>query len=550
MTEAYHAEGDFADAVGCSEDAECAAAVPFLSSADRTQEEEDIHDDEELVHDRPRAFTALAQEEQPDERPTAFTAPAQFSASTASAADFGGAAPDSASSTDIVFSTSSSSSSAWTPIAPSATTEAEDSAGTSSDTAAAATTATAPFAVPRSSATATARETVSGRLVFQMLRARGPNGVEGFRGPRARRLVTQLRQHIIMGFVCSTLGIAAVAWLFARGTNALASAQGDNCKGPLRDWLMSYLLLQVIGPICMPLAVGVRRLCPYLGRVLLQIVGPGSAIILLGWCIAAVAYVRAPDSCPSLLGVPSEALAVQSLSVLLLIAASTSLLSAQPIIGRLDDILARSSSASEHAALIAVVPDDDVPPPDECPICLGCYEEEDPEDGGPIDAPISVCKPISAAASTGRVGEFDNSPGGCEAGEAGGAETTEESDGTDGAVYWKQRRTLRNGPRWRQLDCGHRFHETCLFEWLRKAKRCPLCRGLVSRGARRHPDGRGGASPSLIAPVSGVAAARSGFAARRGVSFSISATPILTIAADALAGYTGSTSVNAPAAVG
>lgn len=32
------------------------------------------------------------------------------------------------------------------------------------------------------------------------------------------------------------------------------------------------------------------------------------------------------------------------------------------------------------------------------------------------------------------------------------------------------------GGRWRRLRCGHGFHERCLLEWLRRARRCPLCR--------------------------------------------------------------------------
>jgi len=33
-----------------------------------------------------------------------------------------------------------------------------------------------------------------------------------------------------------------------------------------------------------------------------------------------------------------------------------------------------------------------------------------------------------------------------------------------------------DGVSWRQLRCGHRFHEPCLLEWLGKANKCPICR--------------------------------------------------------------------------
>mmetsp|Transcript_25237 Transcript_25237/g.58797 ORF Transcript_25237/g.58797 Transcript_25237/m.58797 type:complete len:298 (+) Transcript_25237:112-1005(+) len=32
------------------------------------------------------------------------------------------------------------------------------------------------------------------------------------------------------------------------------------------------------------------------------------------------------------------------------------------------------------------------------------------------------------------------------------------------------------GVPWRQLACGHRFHDPCLLEWLAKSRRCPVCR--------------------------------------------------------------------------
>merc|ERR1719399_603269 len=35
-------------------------------------------------------------------------------------------------------------------------------------------------------------------------------------------------------------------------------------------------------------------------------------------------------------------------------------------------------------------------------------------------------------------------------------------------------------PCWRRLQCGHHFHEACIFEWLRKVQRCPVCRRDVN----------------------------------------------------------------------
>jgi len=34
-------------------------------------------------------------------------------------------------------------------------------------------------------------------------------------------------------------------------------------------------------------------------------------------------------------------------------------------------------------------------------------------------------------------------------------------------------------PNWCRLQCGHAFHEECIFEWLQKAPRCPICRSHV-----------------------------------------------------------------------
>jgi len=40
-------------------------------------------------------------------------------------------------------------------------------------------------------------------------------------------------------------------------------------------------------------------------------------------------------------------------------------------------------------------------------------------------------------------------------------------------------------PRWCQLRCGHCFHQDCIFEWLQKAQRCPICRSHILEGEEK-----------------------------------------------------------------
>lgn len=44
-----------------------------------------------------------------------------------------------------------------------------------------------------------------------------------------------------------------------------------------------------------------------------------------------------------------------------------------------------------------------------------------------------------------------------------------------------------DGVPWRELICGHRFHEPCLLSWLAKAHRCPICRFDLHAGAIVEP---------------------------------------------------------------
>jgi len=57
--------------------------------------------------------------------------------------------------------------------------------------------------------------------------------------------------------------------------------------------------------------------------------------------------------------------------------------------------------------------------------------------------------------------------------------------------------------KWRRLRCGHQFHEQCIFEWLKKAQQCPMCRRhICEKGTVKwlgNASSAGQASPALAA---------------------------------------------------
>merc|ERR1719401_1225227 len=138
---------------------------------------------------------------------------------------------------------------------------------------------------------------------------------------------------------------------------------------------MSFMWLQFSGPVGVPSAILVRRASPQLGRVMLQLVWPTTILLLLAWCIGAVAYVKPPPTCPALRGLTSEAFALQIITLLLLAIAGMYLLAAQPLITRLNSILGRGDILREALELIAEVPNGAEPASEDCVICLGCMEE-------------------------------------------------------------------------------------------------------------------------------------------------------------------------------
>jgi hypothetical protein len=252
-------------------------------------------------------------------------------------------------------------------------------------------------------------------------------------------------------------------WLFVRASCVLAASQGEKCQGQTRNWLLTFICLQLSGPLCTLSAAIVRRFAPHRGRLLLQLAWPISLIVLMLWSIIAVVYLSPPPACPPLRTMTVKAVALQSTSLLCLAISFVYLLAAHPIILRLNELAARGGILSEAANVVAEIPIDDLPAKEECAICLGCVEDYDNEvedEATPL---------AQQETSTGSLSSFSSLASEDDL-EKGQALQTIDLEADSPTTPPKPR------PPWRRLKCGHRFHEQCLFQWLRKAKRCPLCR--------------------------------------------------------------------------
>lgn len=225
-----------------------------------------------------------------------------------------------------------------------------------------------------------------GRLVLGLLHTMLPGRLDDLQTPRVAGLVRQLRQRVTLALCCTMLTAPVAVWLLARGVSTYADSGRPACGGPLRIWLLGFLMLQLAWPICMP----------------------SLTLLLLGWCLGALVLLPKPKHCVEIHEFLFEAAVLQTMQAALLLVAAAAALTARPLVQRLGDLLSHSGTDQEVIGHIAVLPAGELTQDAECVICLS----RDDEDGVP----------------------------------------------------------------WRQLACGHHFHEPCLLEWLGKARRCPVCR--------------------------------------------------------------------------
>lgn len=193
-----------------------------------------------------------------------------------------------------------------------------------------------------------------GRLVLGLLHTMLPGRLDDLQAPRVAGLVRQLRQRVTLALCCTVLTAPIALWLLVRGVATYTATDGPACGGPLRIWLLGFLMLQLAWPICMP----------------------SLTLLLLGWCLGALLLLHEPKGCTRIHDFLIEACALQSVQAGLLLVAAVAALTARPIVQRLGDLLSHSGTDPEVVRAILVLPAGDVPADEECVICLSREDEE------------------------------------------------------------------------------------------------------------------------------------------------------------------------------
>lgn len=183
-------------------------------------------------------------------------------------------------------------------------------------------------------------------VVVALLQAFWPGRFENPDQPRAAHMVYRLRHRMVVAFSCAVLSVPPAMWLLVRGFAAYIATEGDDRCSKLRVWLVGFLILQLSWPICMP----------------------SLTLLLLGWCLSALA-LDVPG-CPILESFVVEASALQLVQVMLLLVAAATGIATRPLIIRLSELLAHQGSDPEILDLIPVLEPDAMNEKEECSICL------------------------------------------------------------------------------------------------------------------------------------------------------------------------------------
>lgn len=255
---------------------------------------------------------------------------------------------------------------------------------------------------------------VTGRLALGLIRTmltNRPSDLRSLRQPRLAPVVHKLQSRITVVLSCASLCVPIAVWLFVRSCQFYLDPDEPICENSLQDWLLGFICLQLVWPVCMPAM---------------------TAVLLVWSLVAMLLFLESPD-CPGLKAFVVEAVALEAVMATLFIIAGVTAFTCRPLIHRLDKILGCKGTDPDVLSLIPTMDFQDAAADQECAICLNSQ---------------------------------------------------------DGELQW------------RQLSCGHCFHEPCLLEWLAKARQCPVCRlDLHLAYGHEGRDGQSVASTAAVIPA-------------------------------------------------
>eukprot|EP00929_Paragymnodinium_shiwhaense_P076344 TRINITY_DN39233_c0_g1_i1.p1 TRINITY_DN39233_c0_g1~~TRINITY_DN39233_c0_g1_i1.p1 ORF type:complete len:321 (+),score=56.85 TRINITY_DN39233_c0_g1_i1:162-1124(+) len=185
-----------------------------------------------------------------------------------------------------------------------------------------------------------------------LLHSMPPERLEELELPQMSGLVQQLRRRLLLAMLCILLAVLVGVWLLVQGLAIYVASENLDCQGPLKAWLMGFLMLELVSPIC---------LSPFVLLLLLQ-----------AWCMGALVLIRRPSKCQQIYDFLVEASALQMLQALLLLLVTVAVVTAYWL---LSQHLSHRGTDPEIVQRIPVVPGREVPDDEECIICLSRGEE-------------------------------------------------------------------------------------------------------------------------------------------------------------------------------
>eukprot|EP00927_Polykrikos_kofoidii_P032884 TRINITY_DN27880_c0_g1_i1.p1 TRINITY_DN27880_c0_g1~~TRINITY_DN27880_c0_g1_i1.p1 ORF type:complete len:380 (-),score=44.28 TRINITY_DN27880_c0_g1_i1:61-1140(-) len=252
---------------------------------------------------------------------------------------------------------------------------------------------------------------------------------------RQMHLVHQLMKTVFSAVCVGSVGVVFFLFTVVLGLISLAHIPHDGCFISHRSWQLVNVWLQSALLVFILIACVVRRVLPVTSNVVAFILCPLVLFLGLLWCLRGLSIANSQKECVSLARAVMSAISWRAVAFFPFFVANLYYWWSYSIVDRLKDSVQRGNGigGSEAIHLFTEMLGGATPAGEDCVICFGGLEDCDEVDTSLADA----------------------------------------------------------RPAWRQLICGHYYHEFCLLKWFGKrggmTPSCPMCRRNLSPSSRPRP---------------------------------------------------------------